>query len=179
MATKGQQKIFFLESEIEEIKVILHDLILDRDEKIKEMKKILYDPRNNFFKQEEDNYNPERIANTFSSNYIEYKSNGNKEKTLSIKDYLDEIKPYLSDIINDHKTQGEWKIKLTMKTNVFSSKDSKETRTMYSHSDNIEVVIGIETDKIIEDLFGSFLQRYQKGLEESMRGREFVFDNAD
>ena len=31
------------------------------------------------------------------------KSNGDENKTLSIKDYLDEINPYLSDIINDHK----------------------------------------------------------------------------
>ena len=36
-----------------------------------------------------------------------------------------------------------------------------------------------ETDKIIEDLFDSLLQRYQKGLEESMRGSKFVFDNVD
>ena len=63
--------------------------------------------------------------------------------------------------------------------NYFSSKDSEETRTMYSPSDNIEVIIGIETDKIIEDLFDSFLQTYQKGLEESMRGSNFVFDNVD
>ena len=50
---------------------------------------------------------------------------------------------------------------------------------MYSPSDNIEVIIGIETDKIMEDFFYSFLQRYQKGLEESMIGSEFVFDNVD
>ena len=50
---------------------------------------------------------------------------------------------------------------------------------MYSPSDNIEVVIGIETDKIIEDLLDYFLQRYLKGLEESMRGSEFVFDSVD
>ena len=40
-------------------------------------------------------------------------------------------------------------------------------------------MIGYETDEIIEDLFYSFLQRYQNGLEESMRGSEFVFDNID
>ena len=66
-----------------------------------------------------------------------------------------------------------------MAINIFSSKNSKETRTMYSPSDNIEDIIGIETDKIIEDIFGSFLQSYQKGLEESMRGSELVFDNVD
>ena len=90
---------------------------MDGDEKIKEIKNILYGPRNNLFKQQEDNYKPERIGNTFSSNYIEYKSNGNKNKKLSIKYYLDEIKPYLSNIINDHKTQDECKIKLTIKIN--------------------------------------------------------------
>ena len=38
--------------------------------------------------------------------------------------------PYLNDIINDHKTQGEWKIQLIMPINFISSKDSDETRTM-------------------------------------------------
>ena len=108
-----------LKSKIKEIKEILYDAIINRDEKIEEIKKILYDPRNNLFK--EDHYKPVRIGNAFSSNYIEYKSNGDKDKTLSIKDYFDEIKPYLSEIINDHKTQGEWKIQLIMSINFFSS----------------------------------------------------------
>ena len=50
---------------------------------------------------------------------------------------------------------------------------------MYSPSDNIEIMLGNETDKIIEDLFDSFLQRYQQGLEESMKGSEFVFDSIN
>ena len=36
-------------------------------------------------------------------------------------------------------------------------------------------MMGNETDKIIEDLFYSFLQRYQKTSEESMRQGVFVF----
>ena len=66
-----------------------------------------------------------------------------------------------------------------MAINFFSSKDSEEIRTMHSKSDNIEILIGNETDEIIEDLFDSLLQRYKKGLEESMKGSEFVFDNVD
>ena len=50
---------------------------------------------------------------------------------------------------------------------------------MSSTSDNIEVTMVNETDKIIKDLFDSFLRRYQKNVEESMKGREFVFDNVD
>ena len=85
----------------------------------------------------------------------------------------------MSDVINDHKTKGERKIHLTMAVNFFSSKDSEEIHTMHSKSDNTEILIGNETDEIIEDVFYSFLQKYQKGVEESMKGGEFVFDNVD
>ena len=37
------------------------------------------------------------------------------------------IWPYLSDLINDHKSQGEWKIQLTIVINFISSKDSNES----------------------------------------------------
>ena len=66
-----------------------------------------------------------------------------------------------------------------MAVNFFSSKGSEEIRTMHSKSDNIEILIGNETDEIVEELFDSLLQRYQKELEESMKGSEFVFDNVD
>ena len=39
--------------------------------------------------------------------------------------------------------------------------------------------MGSETDDIIEELFKSFLQKYQEELEESMRGSEFIFDSVD
>ena len=40
-------------------------------------------------------------------------------------------------------------------------------------------MIGSETDEIIEDLFESFLQKYQEGLEESMRRSQFAYDSVD
>ena len=72
-----------------------------------------------------------------------------KDKSLSIKEYLNMIRPYLSVIIKDYKTQGEWKIYLTMAINFFSSKDSEETRTMYSKSDNIEVMRVVKKNFLI------------------------------
>ena len=80
------------------------------------------------------------------------------------------IRPYLSDIINDHKTQGKWKvylgnkvidyktqgeqkIQLTMTIHFISSNDSDEIRNMHTTSDNIEIMMGNETDEIIEELF--------------------------
>ena len=59
-----------------------------------------------------------------------------------MNNFLDEMKPYLSDIINNLKTQGEWRVHLTMAINFFSSKDSEEIRTMHGKGDNIEILIG-------------------------------------
>ena len=104
--------------------------------------------------------------------------------------------PYLKDKINDHKTegewkvhsgntvidyktQGEWKIQLSMSINFISSKDFDEIRTMHTKSHNIEFMMGNETDEIIEELFKSLLDRYQEGLEESMGGSEFAFGSFD
>ena len=106
------------------------------------------------------------------------------------------IKPYLSNLINKHKIHGsaryhsgnkswiektfsEWKIQLTMTINFISSKDSDETQTMHTKSNNVEIMVGNETNEIIIDLFESFLQKYQEGLEESMRGSEFAYDSVD
>lgn len=53
-----------------------------------------------------------------------------------------------------------------------SSKDNVEKRLMYSKSGNKEITFGLNIDEIIEESFHSFLQRYQKCLENSMKGRE-------
>ena len=66
-----------------------------------------------------------------------------------------------------------------MAINFISSKDSDETRTMHTKSNNVEIMVDSEIDEIIKDLFESFLQKYQEGLEESMRGSEFVYDSVD
>ena len=85
-----------------------------------------------------------------------------KTKNISVKEYIDIIRPYLSDIINNHKTQGEWKIHssiitdykiqgewnihMTLAVNFISSKESSETLAMHTKSDNIEIMTGSERD---------------------------------
>ena len=73
------------------------------------------------------------------------------------------IRPHLEDMINDHKNQSEWKIQLTTAINFISSEpNSYETRIMHTKSNNIEIMIGSDTDEVIEDLFKSLFQRYQE-----------------
>ena len=52
---------------------------------------------------------PKRTITVFinNKNFIQYERNGEKDKTSSAKEYLDIIRPYLSNIINDHKTKGD------------------------------------------------------------------------
>ena len=72
---------------------------------------------------------------------------------LKIREYINTTRPYLSDIIDNHKTQGEWKIHLTMAINFISSKDSDETRTMHTINGNIKIMKSSETDEIIKGIF--------------------------
>ena len=48
---------------------------------------------------------------------------------------------------------------------------------MHTKNDNIEIMLGSETVEIIEKPFEFQLQKYQEGLEEKMRGSEFVFSS--
>ena len=41
---------------------------------------------------------------------------------------------------------------------------------MHTKSDNIEIIIGSETNDIVEELRKSLLQNYHNNLEESMKG---------
>ena len=101
------------------------------------------------------------------------------DKILSIKEHLNMVNPYLSDIINDHKTQGEWEIQLTMEISFISSKDSDEICTMCKNGDNIVIMIGNETVKMSKKLFESLLLIYQEELDPLLKGNEFIFDSVD
>ena len=50
---------------------------------------------------------------------------------------------------------------------------------MHTKIYNIDIIMGSETNDIIEELCESPLQKYQEGLQESMKGTEFIFDSVD
>ena len=83
---------------------------------------------------------------------IDYESNGDRNKTLSVEEYLNKIRPYLKDIINNLKKSDTWKIQLTIANNFISSIDNDEERVMHSKSDNIEIMINDEANDVIKNL---------------------------
>ena len=66
-----------------------------------------------------------------------------------------------------------------MSISFISHKDSNETRTMHTKSNNIDIMMSSETDEIIDELPKSLLQRYPEGLEESKKGSDFIPGSVD
>ena len=59
------------------------------------------------------------VSNFWSNNHIEFEHNSDRNKTLTVEEYLNEIRAYLKDIINNLKKSDTWKIQLTIANNFF------------------------------------------------------------
>ena len=141
---------------------------------------ITHDTRNLFNNKiiKKDYYEPIEIRSALEGNYIEYESRGDNDN-FSLEEYLNVIRPYLRDMINNHKAQGEWEIQLAMKIKFISSLDDNEFRMMYTKSDNVEIMSGTETSDVINELFKSFFRKYQEELQTKMRGSNFTFERVN
>ena len=129
-----------------------------------------------------------RVGNFWNNSYIEYESSDDRNTNLSVKEYLDKIKPYLKDIIITLQKSEAWKIQLTTEISFISSEDVDEERVMHSKSDNIEFLHKISfalsydntsydnANEIFNEHFESLLSRYQIGS--LMRGNDFIFDSV-
>ena len=124
------------------------------------------------FSEEANYYEPVRLSNFWNNRYIECGSNGDRNKALSVKEYLNRIRPYLKNIINNIKKSD---IRKTIANNFISSTDNNEEHVMPSKDVNIKVMINDKANKVIKELFDSLKNRFQNNLE-SMKGGDFVFD---
>ena len=82
-------------------------------------------------------------------------------------------------MIDHHKAYSEWKIQLIMRIIFVCSLDTNEIHIMHTKSDNIEIMNGAEASDAINELFNSFLRRYQEGLETKMKGSGYIFGRVD
>ena len=127
----------------------------------------------------EDYYEPAEIKSAFDGSYVLYESRGDKYNKLAPYEYFDIIRPYLKDMIDNYTAKGEWKIQLSMRMIFVSFTDANETCDMYTKSDNITIMSGIETGDVINELFNTLRRRYQEGLQTKMKGSSFTFERID
>ena len=128
-----------------------------------------------FEQQEKDYYKSKRVSNFWNNNYIEY---GDKNRNLSLDDYLNKFEPSLRNTIIDLQNVDTWKIQLTIAINFISSKVAKEERVMHSRSDNIKCTSYNDANEVFDELFESLHSRYQGNLETSLKGSGFIVDSV-
>ena len=109
---------------------------------------ILRDIKNLYEHEEESYHKPVRVNNFWINNYIEYESNRDRNRTISVEEYLNKIRLYLKDIITNLKKSNTWKIQLTIADNSIFSIDNDEEHVMLLQNDNIGIMIN-EADKAI------------------------------
>ena len=125
-------------------------------------------------KKKKKTFKPVSVINFWSNNYIEYESNCDRNKTISVEEYLNKVGSYLKDIIDNLKKSDTSEIQSAIANNFVSSIDNDEERVIHSKSDNRKIMINDKAVEVIE-LSNSPKNRYQNDLE-SMKGIEFVFD---
>ena len=178
IARKKKPSEFKIQKQHEEdniIKNIRHLFILKRINKAVKAR-IIRVIRNLF--EKDDHYKPIKVGNFWNSNYIEYESNGDRSKSLSLEEYLNEIKIYLRDKKIDFQKSDTWKIQLKIAIKFISPKDTNEELVMHSKSDKIEVMTYDNANEVIEEIFESLISRYQIGLETLMKETNFLFDSV-
>ena len=134
------------------------------------------------FKQEkeEDYHEPKRVSNFWINNYIEYDSNGDKNRNLSLDKYFNKIESYLRNIMINLQNADTRKIQLTIAINFISSKYNEEERVMHLSNVNVEFTTYIDANDVIEKKFNSLNSKYQDGLETSMKGSDyFLFSSTN
>ena len=72
-------------------------------------------------------YKTKRLSNFWNNNYIEYESNGDIYRNLSLDKYLIKIESYLRNIVNDLQNSDTQKIKQTLHLNLFPQKMLKKS----------------------------------------------------
>ena len=105
--------------------------------------------------------------------------NSDKSMLLSIGEYLKKIEPYLYDLIEGHSYNDSWKIQLNMRISFISLTDSNVRQTLYSKSDNVEILHAVDTNGVIDEPFDTFLKRSQERLETKIIGGSYMFEKVD
>ena len=116
---------------------------------------IIRDIRTLFEQHKEDYYKPKRVSYFWNNNYIEYEGNGDKNRNLSLDEYLKKVEPYLRNIITDLQNSDTQAIQLTITINSISAKDAKQERVMHSRSDNIKIKSCNVVNAVTKELFES------------------------
>ena len=112
---------------------------------------------------------------------MEYKSKGGRYENLSPKEYLNMIRPYLRDLIHEHKpiaelnnnnNTAEQKIQLIIQNSCISTRSFEKSCTIYIESEALEIFMRSDTNDVTDKLFNT-------KEKSNKRGSEFIPDSVE
>ena len=127
---------------------------------------------------DEDYYEPKLINTAFKNSYSQYQTTSDRKNMLTPNEYFKTIEPGLINLINKHKNDS-WKIQLTMKIIFTPIKDFNDKIALYIKTKNVEIMMGIDTNEIVKELFESVIQKYQELMEYSTNNSGLVLEGAE
>ena len=99
---------------------------------------------------------PVIVGNVWNNHYNHYI--GDRNKSLSVKEYLNGIKPYLRDIIINLQKSDILIIELTTAINIMPSKDVKKKHIAHSKSNNEEFLHYGAANEVVDEISTHFLK---------------------
>ena len=130
----------------------------------------------------EDYYEPILVRWAFDNNFEEYEIRGDKNKALSIREYLAIIYPQVKDLLDKKKlsTKKEQKVQLTIVIVFRHITDLLNKCIVYIKSRNITMRSADDTYDIMTKLYESFLENYEQEEKNTLRnGNKFIYDSVD
>ena len=126
----------------------------------------------------DDYYRPILAKQAYNEKYSYYVSRGDKTKELSLKQCIDKVIPYLSELKDEKKNYNQ-KIQLDIGINFKYTIDIEKKYTFYIKSKNIETLPGDHVNNIIKKLTDSLFGNYEEQILILRNGSGYVYDNAE
>ena len=100
----------------------------------------------------DDYFKPILAKDSFEGNYQMYSCRGDKDRYMSISQYLDTVKPYLLALINEKRNISSKKIQLFITVNLIHL-TKRDRITFYIKSKNIVTNQSDKTEEILYQLY--------------------------
>ena len=122
-------------------------------------------------------YAPILTSSIFNKGYQRYHFRGDETRSMSVKSYIDTIKPCLAMLIDENKVD-EQKMQVDIGFNM-KHIDDKRRITHFSKSDNVICMPSSDTNQILDHLLTSLYERYQVDLRTSRTSGGFVSESVE
>ena len=130
------------------------------------------------FGDPDDYYKPILAKDSFNGNHQMYSRRGDKDRYMSISNYLDTVKPYLFALIDEKKNTSSQKEQLVIAVNLIHLTKSDRI-IFYVKSKNITTAPPDKTDEIIYQLYDSLFKYFEDKLMICRTDSRYVYESIE